>query len=73
MSAVFCKNIKHIQTFILDGADLNERGRRKVTLLHEAAVNTGMFFWGLKGLPAWKRASYLLLMVRRLMHRTKTD
>ena len=42
MSSVFCKNIKHIQTFISEGADLNERGRRKVTLLHEAAVNTGI-------------------------------
>ena len=49
MSAVFCKDIKHIQTFISEGADLNERGRRMVTLLHEAAVNTGMVFLGIKG------------------------
>ena len=61
MSAVFCKNIKHIQTFISEGADLNERGRRKVTLLHEAAVNTGMFFLGIKGASCLEACQLLIV------------
>mgnify|MGYP003727829625 CR=1 FL=1 len=49
MLAVFFKNIEQIQTSISEGVDVNERGRRKVTPLHEAAVNTCMSFLGVKG------------------------
>jgi len=49
MSAVFFKNIQHIKKFILEGADVNERVCRQVTPLHEAVVNTCMFFLGVKG------------------------
>lgn len=49
MSAVFFKNMHHIQKFLLEGADVNERVCRQVTPLHEAAVNTCMFFLGVKG------------------------
>ncbi len=48
MSAVFFKNIQYIQTCIINGADVNERGRRKITPLHEAAVSTCMCFLDVK-------------------------
>ena len=44
-SELAVKNIENIQTSISEGADVNARGRRKVTLLHEAAVNTCKDFW----------------------------
>jgi len=48
MSAVFFKHNQLIQELVSEGANINERDRRKVTPLHEATINTDMFFLGVK-------------------------